>query len=100
MPNPHKHSGKSDSDVMAAEWPVASRDLMRDYQRLEQSHRDEEVRKDLFTLIAARKALGDAKIALGAARRFQRDKRTADRLESLSSEITALVERFPLVIVN
>lgn len=99
MPNPRLHSGKTDSDVMTTDWPVATKDLLRDFQRLEATHRQDEVRRDVFSLIAARKALGDAKIAVGAAKRFQKDEAVIGRLDELLVSLEAEMEDFPLTVL-
>lgn len=99
MQNPYKHSGKRDTDIMTTEWPIATRDLMQDFQRLEASHRADEVRRDLFSLIAARKALGDAKIAVGDALRYQTNERVKDKLEVLVNTLRDELDEFPLTII-
>lgn len=99
MPNPYLHSGKRDSDVMTTDWPIATKDLLRDFQRLEASHRQDELRRDIFSLIAARKALGDARIAVSAAKRFQKDAAVIRRLDELLVSLAAELEDFPLTVV-
>ena len=78
-------------------WPVATKSLLADHQKLEHNHEPAEINQPLFALIKARKAVNDAMIACAYARRLNSNlPKTVRRLDSLVRSLRTAHDRFPL----
>ncbi len=75
--------------------------LLRDHERLSASHEPEQLNQAVFALIRARKAIGDARIAVAHARRLNAEnKATEKRLETIGKRLEKEHARFPLLVMG
>ncbi len=108
MPSPDSHitrrrasSVTRDNEFQLAAWPVATASLLQDFERLESNHAPDQINQPLFALIRARKALGDARLAIHAARsKNVGNAAVFYRLNDLSHAIRQLQADFPLSVIG
>ena len=101
MHNPYLDTGKRDSDATTHEWPAVTTSLLADHERLDATHDPSQINQPLFALIRARKAIGDARLALHKARLLFKDNiLVSDRLESIAAQLSEEMRRYPVSIVG
>jgi len=81
-------------------WPAVTASLLADHEALLRTHVPSEINQSLFALIRARKALGDARLALATARRLAVRPEVKERLTELSLSLTSAHDRFPLTLLQ
>ena len=90
----------SRDSVIETEWPACTKSYLADVEKLSTIDPDT-VRQPLLALVRARKAINDAAIACGFARRlFPENKPTQDRLESIAAVLREEQKRFPLTFLG
>lgn len=90
MRSPHAASVTRDSDITDTPYPVVTKSLLADHEKLEASHDPSQVNQPLFALIKARKALNDARLMCQYAKRFQ-DAEKTDRGEATAKRLSEIV---------
>ncbi len=100
MVSPHAASYTRDSDVTDTPYPVVTRSLLADHEKLEAHHTPEQINQPLFALIKARKALSDAHIACNCAKRKSESYAVTSRLNQIMAMLRSLHEEFPLTILE
>ncbi len=101
MISPRAASHTRDSDVTVTPFPVVTRSLLADHEKLARSHTPEQVNQPLFALIRARKALNDARLACQAARALNASNDAVVlHLSAFMQTLGEMNERFPLTILE
>jgi hypothetical protein len=101
--SPRASSHTRDSDITITPWPVVTRSLLADHDKLAASHDPSQINQPLFALIRARKAIGDARLACLFAKRLyvHADKpELLERLTQVAAALEAVHTAFPLTILE
>lgn len=81
-------------------FPVVTFSILADHEKLERCYDPSEVNQSVFTLIKARKAINDARLAVLTAKRRQTKQPTIDRLTEIYETLTQAHNNFPLTILD
>jgi len=99
--SPHAASVTRDSDVTESPWPVVTKSLLADHEKLEASHEPDQINQGVFSLIRARKAINDALLAVQFCKRLHKeDSATFGRLIALTERLGECHKDFPLTILE
>lgn len=83
-----------------SQFPVVTFSILADHEKLERCCNESEINQAVFSLIKARKAINDARLAVSAAKRRQTKQPAIDRLTEISNALTEAHDNFPLTILD
>lgn len=99
--SPHAASVTRDSDITETPFPVVTKSLLADHEKLEASHAPDQINQGVFALIRARKAINDALLAVQFSKRiYKEDSATNSRLAALAERLAECHKDFPLTILE
>lgn len=88
-------------NIRAYEWPMTTSGALADAINVDNNNAPDEINQPIHKLILARKAIGDAKLALHAARLLHKDNGdVTERLTELMGGLDEATRRFPLTIIG